>query len=126
MDIKYIRRTGAYLLLIWVGWLVGEYPHIPSFTIGFIRHYQPPIDVCDKGVATTLLAFSITILFALWNNIWIRITMIFMTWGFINNFIDEMSGNASYLSLNEQIALIFALTTTSFLIWIHRRKSVTK
>ena len=122
MDIKHIQRTGGYLLLIWIGWLAGEYPHIPSFTLGFIRHLQPSIEVYDKCIATTLLAFSLALLFALWHNIWLMISMVFIVCGMFNNFVDEIGGTASYLNTNEQILLLFALLTTSILIWKRHRK----
>ena len=122
MERKHIIRTVGYLLLIWIGYIAGEYPRIPSFTLGFYHHLQPSQDIIDKGTAVTLLALSMTILFALWNNIWIMISMIFITWGMFNNFIDEMNDTATIFTTNEQISLLFALLTTSILIWRHRRK----
>lgn len=122
MERKHIIRTAGYLLLIWVGWVVGEYPRIPSFTLGVLHHLQPSIENYDKCIATTLLAFSMALLFALWDNIWLMISMIFITWGMFNNFIDEINNTATILTTNEQLSLLFALLTTSILIWKHRRK----
>ena len=116
------QKTIGYLLLIVVGWAVGEYPYIPTFQLGFISHVQPDYTILDKCVSITLLAFSLGLFFALWHNLWLMIVMLFITWGMFNNFVDEMNDTATYLTTNEQISLLFALLTTSILIWRHRRK----
>lgn len=122
MKDKYIIRTIGYLFLIWGGWFMGEYPHIPSFTLGFIRHTQPPIEQYDKCIAFALLAFSLTIFFALWKNFWIMVSMMFITWGMFNNFVDEVTNQASVFTTAEQVSLLFALLTTSILIWKAQKK----
>lgn len=120
------QKTIAYILLIIIAWGVGEYPHIPSFKLGFISHAQPSIQVLDKCVSITLLAFSIGLFFALWHNFWIRVTMIFITWGMFSNVVDEWKNQAEIFDTIEQISLLFALTTTSYLIWKRHRKLATK
>lgn len=122
MENKYIYRTVGYLMLIWIGWAIGEYPHIPSFTLGLFRHEQPSIGVYDKCIAATLLIVFATLMIALWDNIWCRISLIFISWGMFNNFIDEMNDKASFLSKNEQISLLLAFLTTTILLWKHRKK----
>lgn len=120
------NKTIAYFGIILIGWIIGEYPYVPSFQLGFISHAQPSIQVLDKCVSITLLAFSIGLFFALWHNFWIRVTMIFITWGMFSNVVDEWKNQAEIFDTIEQISLLFALTTTSYLIWKRHRKLATK
>lgn len=111
-----------YILLIVTGWAVGQYPYIPSFQIGFLNHVQPDITVLDKCVSITLLSFSIALFFVFWHRLWLMLIMLFITWGFFNNTVDELSNKASIFSTSEKVSLLFALLTTSILIWKHRQK----
>lgn len=115
--------TAGYVCLILLGYLIGQYPYIPSFEFWFIKHTQPQkIEIFDRCIAATLLIFSVVMHLALFNNKWIRILMIFIVWSFINNFVDEFTGHTSTFSRTEQIGLLLALITTTYLIWKHRRK----
>lgn len=116
------QKTIGYLLLIVIGWAVGEYPYIPTFQLGFISHIQPDIEVLDKCISITLLAFSLGLFFALWHNLWLMIVMLFITWGMFNNAVDEWTNQAELFGTTEKISLLFALLTTSILIWKHRQK----
>jgi hypothetical protein len=115
-----------YVILICVGWGVGEYPHIPSFSTSFYNHIQPDITVVDKCVSITLLSFSLVLFFVFWNRFWVMLIMMFFTWGFFGNALDEFTNQAGIISFNEKISLFLALLTTSILIWKHRQKSATK
>lgn len=117
MNISQRTKTILYLLLILTGWGVGQYCQIPSFNWLWINHIQPDIAVFDKAISVTLFTFSLTIYFALWHNKWLNIVMVFITAGFLNNMIDELNNKASILTTTEQVSLLFALTTTSYLIW---------
>ena len=110
-------RTAIYLLLIWVGYLFGEYPAIPSFKIMGFHHQQPNIDIYDKGIAFMLLTWSIVFLIKFWDNFWIRLSMVFITWGMIGNLFDELLDRTAMFSSGEQIALVMALLTTSILMY---------
>ena len=101
MSSKVYIRTAIYLLLIWVGYLFGEYPAIPSFKIMGFHHQQPNIDIYDKGIAFMLLTWSI----------------VFITWGMIGNLFDELLDRTAMFSSGEQIALVMALLTTSILMY---------
>ena len=116
------QKTIGYLLLIVIGLAVGEYPYIPTFQLGFISHIQPSIEVLDKCISITLLAFSLGLFFALWHNFKLMVTMIFITWGMFSNAIDEWTNQAELFGTTEKISLLFALLTTSILIWKHRQK----
>lgn len=120
------QKTIAYLLLIVIGWGIGEYPFIPSFQLGFFSHIQPDISIFDKCISITLLAFSLGLFFALWHNFWLMVTMAFITWGVFNNAMDELTNKAEILGSMEKISLLFALLTTSILIWKHHKKLTTK
>lgn len=119
---KDIIRSVGYLILIWVGYIVGEYPHIPSFTLGFIKHTQPSMEVYDKMLSITLFLVYATMMMLLWNNKWARISLIFITWGMFYNMVDELTNESEIFTLTEKISLLFAILTTSFLIWKHRQK----
>lgn len=122
MSKKVYIRTILYLLLIWVGYLAGEYPAVPSFKILGFYHEQPSIENYDKGIALMLLLWSIVFLIKFWGNFWIRVSMVFITWGMVGNVFDELLGRAEMFSSGEQIALIMALLTTSILIYKRWRK----
>lgn len=126
MALNQTQKTFAYILLILVGYGVGQYPFIPSFTFMNYCHVQPSIDVFDKCISITLLAFSLGLLFALWHNFWVMLIMLFITWGMMNNVVDEFTGQAGLLGLSEKLSLLFALLTTSILIWKRTRKYHTK
>jgi len=115
-----------YLLLIVTGWAVGQYPYVPSFKIWFISHVQPNITVVDKCVSVTLLCFSLALFFVFWKHFWGMLIMLFFTWGFFNNAVDEFTNRASIFTSNEKLSLLFALLTTSILIWKRHRKLATK
>ena len=66
-----------YLLILTIGWLIGEYPHIPSFHFSFISHEQPDITVVDKCVSITLLAFALVLFFVFFHNFWVMVIMLF-------------------------------------------------
>lgn len=115
-------QLAGYLFLIWIGYLVGQYPFIPSFDILGYSHAQPGIDLYDKCIAFTLLSVYTTLLIALHRYFWVMVSLVFMSWGMFNNFIDEMTNQSGIFTRMEQISLLFALLTTSILIWKHRRK----
>ena len=123
MKIETFEKVVIYLIIIWAGWLTSEYNFIPSFNWGWFAHTQPSIEYYDKCIAFTLLTVYLVLFFALWNNFWCMVSLLFMTWGMFNNFLDEMNNKATVLSTSEQISLLLALLTTSTLIWIHRKKS---
>jgi len=120
------QKTIAYLLLILTGWSVGQYPYIPSFQLGFFSHIQPDIDVLDKCISITLLAFSLGLFFALWHNFWLMLIMSFISWGMFNNAVDEWTNQNEIFGITEKISLLFALLTTSILIWKRHKKLTTK
>ena len=120
------QKTIAYLFLILFGYLVGQYPFVPSFKIFNFIHTQPGIEVFDKCISITLLAFSMGLLFALWHNFWLRVVMSFINGGMFNNVVDEFTDKQSIFSTNERISLLLALLTTSILIWKRHRKLATK
>lgn len=111
-----------YLIILITGWLVGQYPRIPSFNVWFIEHIQPNIEVFDKCTSITLLAFSLVLFFAFWHHFYVMLILMFFTWGFFGNALDEFTYNAGVFTLNEKISLLFALLTTTVLIWRHHRK----
>jgi hypothetical protein len=118
-----IRNTILYGIVIITGYLVGQYPRIPSFKMWIFEHVQTKhIEIIDKATAFTLLSFSIVMYFALWHNFWLKVIMVFIVCSMLNNFVDEMTNHISVFSQNEQISLLLALLTTSILIWKHRRK----
>jgi len=120
------QKTIAYLLLIVIGWGIGEYPYIPSFQLGFINHTQADITLFDKCISITLLAFALGLFLALWHNFWLMVIMSFITWGMFNNAVDEWTNRAEILGTAEKISLLFALLTTSILIWKRHKKLTTK
>lgn len=120
------QKTIAYILLIVIGWGVGEYPFVPSFQLGFISHVQPDIVMFDKCISITLLAFSLGLFFALWHNFKLMIIMSFISWGMFNNAVDEWTNKPELFSMTEKISLLLALLTTSILIWKRHKKLATK
>lgn len=120
------QKTIAYILLIVIGWGVGEYPFVPSFQLGFVSHVQPDIVVFDKCISITLLAFSLGLFFALWHNFKLMIIMSFISWGMFNNAVDEWTNKPELFSMTEKISLLLALLTTSILIWKRHKKLATK
>ena len=120
------QKTIAYILLIVIGWGVGEYPFVPSFQLGFISHVQPDIAMFDKCISITLLAFSLGLFFALWHNFKLMIIMSFISWGMFNNAVDEWTNKPELFSMTEKISLLLALLTTSILIWKRHKKLATK
>ena len=120
------QKTIAYILLIVIGWGVGEYPFVPSFQLGFVSHVQPDIAVFDKCISITLLAFSLGLFFALWHNFKLMIIMSFISWGMFNNAVDEWTNKPELFSMTEKISLLLALLTTSILIWKRHKKLATK
>lgn len=120
------QKTIAYILLIVIGWGVGEYPAIPSFQLGFVSHVQPDIVMFDKCISITLLAFSLGLFFALWHNFKLMIIMSFISWGMFNNAVDEWTNKPELFSMTEKISLLLALLTTSILIWKRHKKLITK
>ena len=121
MKIETFEKSVIYMVIIWAGWLTSEYNFIPSFHWHFLEHIQPGIENYDKCIAFTLLTVYLALFFALWHNFWCMVSLLFMTWGMFNNFLDEMNNKATVLSTSEQIGLILALLTTSILVWIHRK-----
>ncbi len=119
---KQSTKVVLYLILILTGYLVGQFPYIPSFELGFIKYEQASIETLDKCVSITLLTFSIALFFVFWERLWLMLIMLFITWGFINNTVDEFANKATTFSTSEKISLLFALLTTSYLIWKHRQK----
>lgn len=122
MSTKTYIRTSLYLVLIWVGYLVGEYPAVPSFNLLGYHHEQPPIDQYDKGISILLLVWSLVLLIKFWDKFWIRISMVFITWGMVGNALDELTGKSGLFSTGEQVALLMALLTTSILIYRWKKK----
>lgn len=120
---KAIANTIIYASIITIGYLVGQYPRIPSFKMWIFEHVQPKqLEIYDKATAFTLLTFSIVMYFALWNNIWLKIIMVFIVFSMTNNFFDEMTNQTSIFSVTEKLSLLLALLTTSILIWKRHRK----
>lgn len=116
-----MSKTILYILLIVIGWAVGQYPYIPSFELYGYQHIQPDYHVLDACISVTLLAFSLALFFVFINNFWLRIIIGFMVCGFINNAYDEFAKTTSVFGTSEKISLLLALLTTSLLIWIRRR-----
>lgn len=121
-------RTGGYLVLIWFGWFVGEYPMIPSFNFLGVNHIQPNTEILDKCTSIFMLSICLALLSAVWDMIWVRISMIFITWGMVNNCIDELAEKSEMLSTVEMASLCMALITTAILIrkeWKKRQHNTT-
>lgn len=117
------NKTIAYFGIILIGWIIGEYPYVPSFQLGFIVHQQPDYTVFDKCISVTLFSLSFSLLLALWHNKWLMILLSFITWGMFNNLVDEFTHNSHLFGTSEKISLLLALTTTTILIWKkHRQK----
>jgi len=112
----------AYIVLILIGYFVGQYPYVPSFRLYGLIHIQPDYTILDKCMSITLLTFSLALFFVFIHNFWLRIITGFMTIGFINNMIDELLNHSSIFGTQEKISLFFALLTTSILIWIRTTK----
>ena len=125
MSKKDTLKLWGYLSLIWIGWGIGEYPFIPSFKVWFLSHSQPSIEIYDKCISATLVLVFVALLLALWNIIWCRISLVFIVWGMCNNFIDEMNDKTAIFSPTEQFTLLLSILPISYLIWRHRRKSIT-
>ena len=121
MKKDYLKLIG-YLLLIWSGYIVGQYPYIPSVKILGLVHIQPTIEVYDKCIAFALLTVYTALWFALHHYFWVMISLTFMAWGMFNNFVDEMTNKSGVYSTMEQLSLLMALLTTSILVWKHRKK----
>ena len=118
-------KTGGYLALIWIGWFIGEYPMIPSFRFMSYTHIQPNIEVYDKCLSVFMLAICVALLAALWHRLWIRVSMLFITWGMVGNMIDEFNGQSQLLSTAEMVSFTMALITTTILIYKEWQKKRT-
>lgn len=114
------------MVLIWLGYLSAEYPAIPSFNISnklfTYTHTQPSIESYDKGISILLMLWAITMLLKFWENFWIRVSMVFITWGCVGNALDEFKGTSGVFTDGEQVALLMALITTTILILYKRWK----
>lgn len=127
MKLSTFTKTAGYLLIIWVGYLSSEWTYIPSFHFMGISHLQPNEHTYSKCLAFTSLLVWSTLLLALWKNFWCMISLLFICWGMLNNFIDEMTNKQGVMTIGEQISLLLALLTTSILIWRHhnhQKKSI--
>lgn len=124
MQQKY--KTIGYIILIISGYMIGQYPFIPSFNIWMINHIQHNIEVYDKCMSITLFIFSFVLLLSVWHNYWVKIVMIFINWGMLGNMIDELTDRATLLTFNEKLSLLFALITTSLLIWKRHKRLTTR
>lgn len=122
MSKKTYIKTSLYLLLIWAGYAIGEYPAIPTFKFLGIEHQQPGIAAYDRGIAGLLLVWSITLLLVFWGRFWARVSMVFICWGMFGNAIDEFSGRSGLFTTSEQIALLMALLITSIMIYRWKTK----
>lgn len=122
---RIFTKTFGYLLIIFIGWGVGEYAMIPSFSFAGFNHIQPSLEFYDKALSITLFSFSLALMLALYHNFWLLVTMFILSCGFFGNMIDELTNRASVLGSVEMISLLFALGTTTYFIY-QKKKRKTK